>query len=64
MNRKDELVYVVSPVASDEQVSELHTQIEGVVQRMGGRVEKPKTGAAASSPTKSATRRKARTCWK
>ena len=40
MNRKYELVYVVSPVASDDQVSELHTQIEGVVQRMGGRVEK------------------------
>jgi small subunit ribosomal protein S6 len=40
MNRKYELVYVVSPVATDEQVSELHTQIEGVVQRMGGSVEK------------------------
>jgi small subunit ribosomal protein S6 len=40
MNRKYELVYVVSPVATDEQVSELHTQVEGVVQRMGGRVEK------------------------
>ena len=40
MNRKYELVYVVSPVATDEQVSELHTQIEGVVQRMSGRVEK------------------------
>jgi small subunit ribosomal protein S6 len=40
MNRKYELVYVVSPVATDEQVSELHTQIEGVVQRMGGRIEK------------------------
>ena len=40
MNRKYELVYVVSPVATDEQVSELHTQIESVVQRMGGRVEK------------------------
>jgi small subunit ribosomal protein S6 len=40
MNRKYELVYVVSPVAADEQVSELHTQIEGVVQRMGGRIEK------------------------
>ena len=27
-------------MASDDQVSELHTQIEGVVQRMGGSVEK------------------------
>ena len=40
MNRKYELVYVVSPVASDDQVSELHTQIEGVVQRMGGQIER------------------------
>ena len=40
MNRKYELVYVVSPVASDDQVSELHTQIDGVVQRMGGQIER------------------------
>ena len=40
MNRKYELVYVVSPDASDDQVSELHTQIEGIVQRMGGQLEK------------------------
>jgi small subunit ribosomal protein S6 len=40
MKRKYELVYVVSPVATDDQVSELHTQIEAVVQRMGGQIEK------------------------
>ncbi|HEY5619343.1 MAG TPA: 30S ribosomal protein S6 [Vicinamibacterales bacterium] len=40
MHRKYELVYVVSPAATDDQVSELHTQIEGVAQRMGGQVEK------------------------
>ncbi|MBI4885541.1 MAG: 30S ribosomal protein S6 [Acidobacteria bacterium] len=40
MDRKYELVYVVSPVATDDQVSDLHTQIEAVVQRMGGRIEK------------------------
>jgi small subunit ribosomal protein S6 len=40
MNRKYELVYVVSPDASDEQVTELHTQIEGIIQRMGGQLEK------------------------
>ena len=40
MNRKYELVYVVSPDASDDQVSELHTQIEGIIQRMGGQLEK------------------------
>src|SRR3954469_10921940 len=40
MNRKYELVYVVSPDASDEQVTALHTQIEETVTRMGGQLEK------------------------
>ena len=40
MNRKYELVYIVSPVATDDQVAELHTQVEGIVQRMGGELEK------------------------
>lgn len=40
MKRKYELVYVVSPDATDEQVAELHTQVESIVQRMGGQIEK------------------------
>jgi small subunit ribosomal protein S6 len=40
MSRKYELVYIVSPDASDDQVTELHTQVEGIVQRMGGAIEK------------------------
>jgi small subunit ribosomal protein S6 len=40
MNRKYELVYVVSPDATDDQVTELHTQVDGIVQRMGGQIEK------------------------
>ena len=40
MKRKYELVYVVSPDATDEQVADLHTQIEAIVQRMGGQIEK------------------------
>jgi len=40
MNRKYELVYVVSPDATDDQVAELQTQVEGIVQRMGGTIEK------------------------
>src|SRR5215510_15062426 len=40
MSRKYELVYVVSPEASDEQVADLHTQVEGIVQRLGGQIEK------------------------
>lgn len=40
MNRKYELVYVVSPEASDEQIATLHTQVEEVVTRMGGQLEK------------------------
>jgi small subunit ribosomal protein S6 len=40
MSRKYELVYVVSPDATDEQVADLHTQVDAIVQRMGGQIEK------------------------
>jgi small subunit ribosomal protein S6 len=40
MSRTYELVYVVSPEANDDQVAELHTQVEAIVQRMDGRIEK------------------------
>jgi small subunit ribosomal protein S6 len=40
MSRKYELVYVVSPDATDEQVTEVHTQFESIVQRMNGQLEK------------------------
>jgi small subunit ribosomal protein S6 len=40
MTRKYELVYVVSPDATDDQVAELHTQVEAIIQRMGGRLDK------------------------
>src|SRR5215204_7772378 len=40
MNRKYELVYVVSPEATNDQVAELHTQVESIVQRLNGTLEK------------------------
>jgi len=40
MNRKYELVYVISPDVSDDQVNELHTQVDAIVQRMGGQIER------------------------
>lgn len=40
MSRKYELVYVVSPEATDDQVADLHTQIDAIVQRIGGQIEK------------------------
>src|SRR5688572_4683467 len=40
MTRKYELVYVVSPEASDDQVTDLHNQVEAIVQRIGGTIEK------------------------
>ena len=40
MSRKYELVYVVSPDATDEQVTEVHTQVDSIVQRMHGQLEK------------------------
>lgn len=40
MSRQYELVYVVSPDATDEQVTDLHGQVEAIVQRIGGQIEK------------------------
>ena len=40
MKRKYELVYIVSPVATDAQVTDLHTQVEQITQRLGGTIEK------------------------
>ena len=40
MKRKYELVYVVSPEATDAQVTDLHTQVEQITQRLGGTIEK------------------------
>ena len=40
MKRKYELVYVVSPEATDAQVTDLHTQVEQISQRLGGVIEK------------------------
>src|ERR687895_2547968 len=40
MTRKYELVYVVSPEATDEQVADLHNQVEAIAQRLNGQVEK------------------------
>ena len=40
MTRKYELVYIVSPEATDAQVAELHTQVEHIAQRLAGTIEK------------------------
>src|SRR5262245_51177727 len=40
MSRRYELVYVVSPEATDEQVADLHAQVEAISQRLGGQIEK------------------------
>jgi small subunit ribosomal protein S6 len=40
MTRKYELVYVVSPDATDDQVTDLHNQVDAIVQRMNGQIEK------------------------
>jgi small subunit ribosomal protein S6 len=39
-NRQYELVYIVTPEATDQQVADLHTQIEQIVQRFNGTVDK------------------------
>ena len=40
MNRKYELVYVAASEATEAQVTDLHGQVEAIVQRMGGQIEK------------------------
>jgi small subunit ribosomal protein S6 len=40
MTRTYELVYIVRPDASEQQVADLNTQVEQIVGRMGGTIEK------------------------
>ena len=39
-NRQYELVYIVTPEASEQEVADLHTQIEQIVQRYRGTLDK------------------------
>ena len=39
-SRQYELVYIVSPDATEQEVTDLHTQIEQIVQRFGGTFDK------------------------
>jgi small subunit ribosomal protein S6 len=39
-HRQYELVYIVSPESGEQEVADLHTQVEAVVSRFGGQVEK------------------------
>ena len=40
MKRKYELVYIVSPDATEAQIADLHSQVEAIAQRLGGQIEK------------------------
>jgi small subunit ribosomal protein S6 len=39
-NRQYELVYIVTPEASEQEVADLHTQIDQIVQRFNGTLDK------------------------
>src|SRR3954453_20456649 len=39
-NRQYELVYILPPDTTEQQVAELHTQVEQVVARLNGQIEK------------------------
>ena len=59
VQRTYELVYIIRPDATEQQVADLHTQVAQIVGRMGGTIgEKTeatrRSAAAASWPTKSA----------
>ncbi|HJU76494.1 MAG TPA: 30S ribosomal protein S6 [Sphingomicrobium sp.] len=45
MERTYELVYVIRPDATEQQVADLHTQVEQIVGRMGGTLEKSEAQA-------------------
>jgi small subunit ribosomal protein S6 len=38
--RTYELIYILKPEATEQEVADLHTQVEGIVQRLGGTIEK------------------------
>jgi small subunit ribosomal protein S6 len=40
MARRYELVYVVSPEGTDDQITEIHQQVEATVRRMGGQIDR------------------------
>jgi small subunit ribosomal protein S6 len=39
-DRQYELIYIVPPETTEQQVADLHTQVEGVVSRLNGRIER------------------------
>ena len=39
-SRQYELVYIVTPDATEQEVTDLHTQVEQIVQRLGGTFDK------------------------
>ena len=39
-DRQYELIYILPPDTTEQQVTELHTQVEAVVSRMDGKIEK------------------------
>src|SRR5918992_1421874 len=39
-SRQYELVYIITPDASEQEVADLHTQIEQIVQRFNGTIDK------------------------
>ena len=45
MNRTYELIYVLKPDASEDEVNELHKQVSEIVERMGGTIEKTENQA-------------------
>ncbi len=39
-SRQYELVYIITPDASEQDVADLHTQVEGIIQRLNGTLDK------------------------
>jgi small subunit ribosomal protein S6 len=42
-SRTYELVYIISPEATEQEVADLHTQVESIIQKFSGRIERTET---------------------
>ena len=63
-NRQYELIYVVSSDATDQQIADLHTQVEEITGRYSGILDKTENWAGASLPMRSARTRRGPTSSK
>ena len=63
-NRQYELIYVVASDATDQQVSDLHTQVEEITARFSGTLDKSENWGRRKLAYEIGLTRKGHTSWK